>query len=156
MTMSLCCAVWKCRPEAGFGNTYPWTRASPGFADVWLQGHSESPGVHFLRPAGNCKWDFTSLFFILLSFVLLLNKTLFDTEAFVTIFFFNFFTSERHCPWAGWPCVEVCQGPEWQPCGAEVYWVCPAPGPTVHYWCLPGTGGFINIGYGSAASLSHF
>lgn len=52
-------AVWKCRPEAGFGNSYPWTCPSAGSADVWLQGHSESLGVHFLWPAGNCKWDFT-------------------------------------------------------------------------------------------------
>lgn len=47
--------VWKCRPEAGFGNTYPWPRPPPGFADVWLQGDPESLGVHLLRPAGNCK-----------------------------------------------------------------------------------------------------
>ena len=45
----------------------------------------------------------------------------------------NFFSPERHCPRAGWPRVEVCQGPEWQPCGAEVYRVRPASGPTVHY-----------------------
>lgn len=44
----LCDAVWECRPEAGFGNTYPWTRPSPGFADVRLQSYSESLGVHFL------------------------------------------------------------------------------------------------------------
>lgn len=47
--------------------------------------------------------------------------------------FCNCFTSERHCPRAGWPRVEVCQGPERQPCSAEMYRVCPAPGPTVHY-----------------------
>lgn len=54
-------SVWKCRTETCFSDPYPRTRPSPGVADVWLQGHSESPGVNFLRPAGNCKWDFTSL-----------------------------------------------------------------------------------------------
>lgn len=56
---SLCHSVWKCRPEAGLGNTYPWARPAPGFADVRMSGHSESPGVHLLRPAGNCKWALT-------------------------------------------------------------------------------------------------
>lgn len=66
--------------------------------------------------------------------------------------FHNCFASERHCPWAGWPRVEVCQGSEWQPCSAEMYRVCPAPGPTVHYRCLPGTGNCIIMSNGSAVS----
>lgn len=51
----LCCAVWKRRPEAGLGNTHPWTRASSSSADVRLPSHSESLGINLLRPAGNCK-----------------------------------------------------------------------------------------------------
>lgn len=44
----VCCAVWKCRPEAGPGNTYPWTRASASSTDVRLQSHSESSGVNLV------------------------------------------------------------------------------------------------------------
>lgn len=82
---------------------------------------------------------------------LLYNSFIFYWKAFYSSFILKalisfdiiFFHLERHCPWAWRPCAEVCERPEWEPCGTEVHWMCPASGSSVHYWCLPRTGGFL-------------
>lgn len=43
-------------PEAGSGREDPRSCAVSGPADVRLQGHSESSGVHPLGSAGHCKY----------------------------------------------------------------------------------------------------
>lgn len=48
---------------------------------------------------------------------------------------------ERDGEGAGRPRVKVCEGPKREPCGTEVYRVCPAPRVALHHRRLQGTGG---------------
>lgn len=48
--------VWQPGPEAGSGREDPRSCVVSGPADVRLQGHSESSGVHPLGSAGHCKY----------------------------------------------------------------------------------------------------
>lgn len=49
------------------------------------------------------------------------------------VVFFTFIILERHCARIGRPCAQVCEGSEWESCGAEMYRVCPTPGSSVHH-----------------------
>lgn len=52
---------------------------------------------------------------------------------------------ERDGAGARWPCPEVCERPEWQPCGSEVHWMCTAPVFAVHHRCIQGAGKSLRV-----------
>lgn len=54
--LCLLVSVWQPGPEAGSCGEDPRSRAVAGPADVRLQGHSESSGVHPVWSAGHCKY----------------------------------------------------------------------------------------------------
>jgi hypothetical protein len=52
---------------------------------------------------------------------------------------------ERDGAGARWPCPEVCERPERQPCGSEVHWVCTAPVFAVYHRCIQGAGKSLRV-----------